>query len=364
MKLALKKDKFLQGLQTVQNVISARTTLPVLNNFLLKTQDGSVSLATTDLDTGIRAEVEATVEKPGSITLPARKMVNIIRELPAEEFTLEVDSKMSATVRAGNVTYRIMGLPEDDFPPFPSAEGSHTFRIAQKSFKDMLKKTSYAMSTDESRYVLNGALLSFRDNKLTVVATDGRRLALIEEELEFPKASEQDVILPTKAVSELLRILGDEGELTIGIAENQAVFTVGTTLLVSKLIEGNYPNYKQVIPAETKERITVEREVFHSAIRRIALVASEKSNSVKLAFTKNNLEITANTPDVGEGKESLPVNYKGKEFAIAFNPDYVTDPLKALDSDEIHLDFTDELSPGVIRYNKPFLYVIMPMRTA
>jgi DNA polymerase-3 subunit beta len=172
------------------------------------------------------------------------------------------------------------------------------------------------------------------------------------------------LILPTKAVNELQHILVDQGEVAISVAENQISFTIGGTFLVSKLIEGNYPNYRQVIPGETKERITLERELFLNSVRRVALLSSEKSNSVKLSFGKNILEITANTPDVGEARESLAINYKGKEFAIAFNPEYLADPLRNLDTPEISFDFTDELSPGVIRYNKPFLYVIMPMRTA
>jgi DNA polymerase-3 subunit beta len=197
-----------------------------------------------------------------------------------------------------------------------------------------------------------------------MVATDGRRLALVEQEMEYPKTSEIDVILPAKAVNELVRLLGNDEPLTISLAENQVAFDMGTTYLVSKLIEGNYPNYKQVVPSEAKERIVMEREIFLSSVRRVALLSSDKSNSVKLIFTKNNLEIAANTPEVGEAKESLPITYKGKDFTIAFNPEYLQDPLKNITADEIYLDFIDELSPGVIKYNQPFLYVIMPMRTA
>jgi DNA polymerase-3 subunit beta len=236
--------------------------------------------------------------------------------------------------------------------------------MSQGAFKDMLKRTAYAISTDESRYVLNGVLLSFKENKLTMVATDGRRLALVEHDLEFPKSSEVDVILPTKAVQELQRILHQEEPLQITLSENQIAFDLGNIYLVSKLIEGNYPNYKQVVPAEAKERITIDRETLLNAVRRVALLSSEKSNSVKLTFTKNNLDITANTPEVGEAKESLPVAYKGKDFTIAFNPLFMMDPLRNLEADEVYLDFIDELSPGVIKYKKPFLYVIMPMRTA
>lgn len=363
MKILIQREKFLEALQTVQSVVSNRTTLPVLSNVLIKAEAGKVSLATTDLDTGIRTTLEAGVEKAGSITLPARRLLSIVRELPSAEISLEVDSKHHASIKAGSSFFKINGLPEDDFPPFPKTEGARIIKLGQKDFRDMLRKTAYAMSTDEARYVLNGALLSLKDSKLTVVATDGRRLALVEQEVEFPKSSECDVILPTKAVGELQRVLGAEGELEIAIAENQIAFTLGSTYLISKLIEGNYPNYRQVIPSETKERITLERELFLSSIRRVALLSSEKSNSVKLTFGKNQLEITANTPEIGEAREALSVPYKGKEFSIAFNPEYLGDPLRNLDSDTVHFDFTDELSPGVIRHDKPFLYVIMPMRT-
>ncbi|MDZ4789117.1 MAG: DNA polymerase III subunit beta [Blastochloris sp.] len=364
MKFIISREKFLEGLQTVQSVVSTRTTLPVLSNVLIKSEGRGLSFTTTDLDTGICTSVEALIEKPGSITLPARRLFTIVRELPATDVVVEVDAKNSASIRAGNSFFKIMGLAEDDFPPFPKMDNAHIFKLEQPSFREMLKKTAYAMSTDESRYVLNGALLSFKEGKLIVVATDGRRLALIEQELEFPKASEVDIILPTKAVNELQRILSDSGEVQIAIAENQIGFTVGSTYLCSKLIEGNYPNYKQVIPSETKERITIERELLLTSVKRVAILSSEKSSSIRLSFSKNTLEISANTPDVGEAKESLPVSYKGKDFNIAFNPEFLADPLRNLETDEIFFDFTDELSPGVIRYNRPFLYVIMPMRTA
>jgi len=198
----------------------------------------------------------------------------------------------------------------------------------------------------------------------SLVTTDGRRLALVEQDLEFPKGNEVEAILPTKAVQELSRILRDEEPLTISFAENQVSFDLGNTFLYSKLIEGNYPNYKQVVPAEAKDRIVLEREIFLNAVRRVALLSSEKSNSVKLIFSKNNLDITANTPEVGEAKESLAITYKGKDFNIAFNPEFLMDPLKNIEADEIFFDFIDELSPGVIKYARPFLYVIMPMRTA
>jgi DNA polymerase-3 subunit beta len=231
----------------------------------------------------------------------------------------------------------------------------------------MLRKSSFAISTDESRYVLNGIFISFKDHKMTMVATDGRRLALVDEEAEISEKSQGEFIVPAKAVNELNRLLQDKGEVEIKFTDNQAAFTLkddkgSSVLVVTKLIEGNYPNYRQVIPGEAKERIALVRDEFLHALRRAEIMTSEKSNSVKLTFTKNKLEITANSPEVGEAKESLAINYKGKDLAIAFNPKYVIDPLNALDNDEVFIELIDELSPGVLKINGPFLYVVMPMR--
>ncbi|HEX4085816.1 MAG TPA: DNA polymerase III subunit beta [Chthoniobacteraceae bacterium] len=362
MKLSVSKEKLLEGLQTVQNVVSTRTTLPILSNVLLEAQDGQLRLTTTDLDVGMRGGIEASIEKPGAATLPARRLFTIVRELPSAEIHLEVDSKSVASIRCGPSYFKIMGLPQEEFPPLPKFEGAKTFTLRQKDLKDGLRKTAYAISTDETRYVLNGILLSFKDNKLTLVATDGRRLALVDIELEFPRSHEVEIILPSKAVTELARLVTEEGDVKMSVSENQVAFEVDGTLLVSKLIEGNYPNYRQVIPPEAKERIVLERENFLNTVHRVSLLSSEKSNSVKLMFSKNNIDIIANTPEVGEARESLPVNYKGRDFSIAFNPEFLMAPLRNLPNDEVFLDLIDEMSPGVIKVQSPFLYVLMPMR--
>lgn len=362
MKFSVSKEKLLAGLQTVQNVVSTRTTLPILSNVLLQATGSQVRLTTTDLDVGVSGAIDAQVEREGATTLPARRLANIVRELPAAEVQVDIDSKNVASIRCGQSFFKILGLPEEEFPPLPRFEEARSFTLSQQALRDALKKTSYAISTDETRYVLNGILFSFKENKLTMVATDGRRLALVDLEVEFPRSQEADIIVPTKCVTELTRLLGDDGEVKMNIAENQVAFEVGSTLLVSKLIEGNYPNYRQVIPGEAKERITLERELFLNAVHRVSLLSSEKSNSVKLVFSKNNIEIAANTPDVGEAKESLAVNYKGREFSIAFNPEFLQAPLRNLSNDEVFLDLIDEMSPGVIKIQSPFLYVLMPMR--
>ena len=362
MKFSIAKDKLLEGLQAVQNVVSTRTTLPILSNVLIRADNGALSLTTNDLDVGMSCSVEAKIEKAGGTTLPARRLAGIVKELPAAEVNVEVDGKNVASIRCGPSFFKMMGLAEDEFPALPKLETAKGFSIKQKDLKDALRKTSYAISTDETRYVLNGILFSFKENKLTLVATDGRRLALVDLEVEFPRSNEVDVVVPAKCVTELSRLLGDEGDLKMSVGENQIAFEAGGRLLVSKLIEGNYPNYKQVIPQESRERVTIERELLLNAVRRVGLLSSEKSNSVKLNFTKNNLEITANTPEIGEARESLAINYKSKEFSVAFNPGFLQDPLRNLAEDEIHLEVSDEMSPGVIKIGTPFLYVLMPMR--
>ncbi len=362
MKFSVTKEKLLECLQQVQNVVSTRTTLPILSNVLLQTNGSEVRLTTTDLDVGVRGSFEAQVEKEGATTLPARRLFNIIRELPSSEIQFDVDGKNAASIRSGQSFFKILGLPEEEFPPLPKFDDSKVVTIRQKDLRDGLRKTSYAISTDETRYVLNGVLFSFKDNKLTLVATDGRRLAMVDIDLEFPRSHEGDIIVPTKAVTELQRLLTEDGDLRVSVSSGQIAFDLEKALLVSKLIEGNYPNYRQVIPAEMKERVTLERETFLNSLRRVSLLASDKSNSIKLNFSKNNIDITANTPEVGEAKESLAVAYKGREFSIAFNPEFLMAPLRNLTEDEIFLDLIDEMSPGVIKIQSPFLYVLMPMR--
>jgi DNA polymerase-3 subunit beta len=304
MKIAVTKEALLEGLQRIQNVVSTRPTLPILTNALLEADETGLTLTTTDLNVGIRCRVEARVEKTGAITIPARKLVSIIRELMNSEVIIEVDAKNAASIRCGSSFFKIFGLPKEEYPAFPHFEESSSLTMKQAELKDGLRKTSYAISSDEARYVLNGILFSLTENKLTLVATDGRRLALFESELEFPKSNERDFILPTKAVTELQRLLGDEGDVVISSSSNLVSFQLNGSQLVSKLVEGNYPNYRQVIPGEAKERIPLEREALLNCVRRVSLLSSDKTSSLRLSFTKNNLDITATTPEVGEAKES------------------------------------------------------------
>lgn len=367
MKLAISKEQMIQGLQAVQNIVSTRTTLPVLSNVLLKAEGKRLDFTATDLDVTISSSVEATVEKPGAVTLPAKKLLGIVKELPTPQIELEVDEKNTCRINAGASYYKINGLAAEEFPPLPKFAENRKITLPQDKLKSLLRKTSFAISTDESRFVLNGIFMSLKDHKVTLVATDGRRLALAEEEVDIPSNSQGECIVPSKAINELNRLLGTKNDVEIKFTDNQAAFSLAadnghSTLIISKLIDGNYPNYRQVIPGEAKERIAIVREELLQALRRAEIMTSEKSNSVKLNFGKNKLEITANTPEVGEARESIAINYKGNEMAIAFNPTYMMDPLRNLDNDEIYIELIDELSPGVMKINGPFLYVLMPMR--
>ena len=367
MKFTIAKEQLINGLQAVQNIVSSRTTLPILSNVLLRGEGKKLELTATDLDVTVSSAVGAEIERAGAFTVPVKKLFGIVRELGSLEIEIEVDDKNACKIKAGASFYKLNGLASEEFPPPPKFSEKNKIALPQEKIKGMLRKTSFAVSTDETRYVLNGIFMSLKDHKITMVATDGRRLALTDEEVDVNPESQTEFIVPTKAINELNRLLQPKGEMEIKFTENQALFDLkaedgSSVVVITKLVEGNYPNYKQVIPAETAERVTLAREEFLQALRRAEIMTSEKSNSVKLSFGKNNLTITANTPEIGEARESMAINYKGKEFAIAFNPGYLMDPLKAVDTDEIFLELTDELSPGVVKISGPFLYVIMPMR--
>ena len=362
MKFSIVRSKFLDGLQRIQNVVSGRGTLQILQNAMIEAEGDRLCMTTTDLDISERCYVECQIEEPGSTTLPIRRLASIIRELDEGQIMVEVDEDDVATVQSGSSYFKIIGMSVRDFPPVPVTEGKFCYRIDQGVLREMLRKTSYAISQDETRRVLNGVLMAFKDNKLTMVATDGRRLALVEQEIEFPPEAEAELILPNKAVTELMRLLSNEGDLKVYAQTNQAVFEIGTTMMSSKLIDGVYPNYRQVIPGACDERVVIEREALLSALRRVSVVTTDKSNATRLTFSANQLTISINTPDVGEGRDTLPVKYAGKEISIIFNPEYVMDPLKNIDDDEVYLEMNDGHSPALLKCNVPFLYVLMPLR--
>jgi len=362
MKFTILRSKFLEGLTTVQNVVSTKGTLQILSNALIHVDDNQMWITTTDLDISMRCVIPCQVEEEGSTTLPVRLLVTEIKELNEGNVSIEVNSNDRASVQSGSHKSNIDGLSTRDFPPVPATEGKFCYRIDQSVLREMFRKTSYAASLDETRRVLNGVLLSFKDNKLTMVATDGRRLALVDHEVAFPPEAETEMILPTKAVAELLRILAEEGEVKIYVQKNLAVFEVGTTIMSSKLVDGVYPNYRQVIPGGCDERVILEREELLKAVRRVSIFATDKSNAIRMTFSANQLMLYINSMGVGESSETIPVKYAGKEISIVFNPEYVMDPLKNMDDDEVYFELNDGHSPALLRCGTPFLYVLMPLR--
>lgn len=364
MKLGIEKDLILEALQKVQSIVNQRTTLPILSNVLIEADNEKMMLTTTDMEVSVRTSIDADVSVGGSTTLPARRFFNLCRDLPSHQVNIEIDSNDVAQISSGSFNAKLEGLSKDDFPPMPVFEESSSFSLPQEVLKDILHKISYAASTDESRAILNGALISFKDDKLTAVTTDGRRLALVEQEMELPEGVGVDLVVPSKTIAELIKTLGTEGEVVISTSSSQIAFEFSDILIVSKLIDGTFPNYRQVIPAQCEERVAIDRDMLFAACRRVSLMLDDQSASVKLHFTENRVELVTTSPEIGEAREVVPVKYSGKEIEIAFNPAFLMAPLKNLDSDEIFMELSDELSPGVIKTNVPFLYVIMPIRVS
>jgi DNA polymerase-3 subunit beta len=373
MKFKINRDHFSNGLAQVLNVVGSKAAMPILSNVLIEAEKDYISLTTTNLDLGIRCKIKAEVKEGGSVTLPVKRLATIVRELPNVDVSFDSTATHQVKIASGGSNFRIMGIGAEEFPKLPDSAEDKTFTLEQGELATMLSNVSYAQSSDETRYILNGVYFNFKDGKLALVATDGRRLALVSKELEVPAESAGAIILPAKTVGELLRLLGKGDKLSIAFNERRAAFQIETgkdnnsgltdsIYLFSKVVEGNYPNYQQVIPKETHQRIKLERELFLQCVHRAALVTSEKSNSVKIKLTANLLEITASSPDFGESHESMAISYGGPDLQVAFNPQFVMDPLRALTKDEVFFEVKDEVSPGVFKTLESFVCVIMPVR--
>ncbi len=372
MKFKINRDHFSNGLAQVLNVVGSKAAMPILSNVLIEADKDGISLTTTNLDLGIRCKIKAEVKEGGSVTLPVKRLATIVRELPNVDVSFDSTANHQVKIASGGSNFRIMGLGAEEFPKLPDSGDDKNYSLDQGELATMLGNVAYAQSTDETRYILNGVYFNFKDGKLTLVATDGRRLALVGKELTVPAASAGAIILPAKTVAELLRLLGKGEKVRIAFNERRAAFQIDTgkeaggltdsIYLFSKVVEGNYPNYQQVIPKETHQRIKLERELFLQCVHRAALVTSEKSNSVKIKLTANLLEITASSPDFGEAHESMAISYSGPDLQVAFNPQFVMDPLRALTKDEVFFELKDEVSPGVFKTLESFVCVIMPVR--
>ena len=362
MKFKIVRSKFLEGLKSVQNIVAAKGSLPILQNVLMEAGENRLVMTTTDLDISIRSSVECEIVESGATTLPVKLLFNSISKAAEGEIVVEVDDKERATITAGSAKFKLAGLPEADFPRLPKDEDAYAYEIPQATLREMFRKVSYAASQDDTRRTLKGVLMSFKDSKLTMVATDGRRLALVENEIEFPKDVEKDIVLPSKAVQELQRSLNGEEIASVMIQKTQVSFKLGNITVYSKLMDDVYPNYRQVIPKETVEKITIDRQLLLDALDRASVMTMDEAHSTKLIFSEGKLTVTSAASDIGEAKDEVAIKYAGEPIEIIFNPSYVMDPLKAIDDDEITINLNNGHSPAVIKCSIPFLYVPMPLR--
>lgn len=362
MKFQTEKEPLLKAIQTLQNVISVKATLPILSNFLIETQKGKIHMAATDLDVGISLNLPVEIIEEGSITVPAKRFSDIIRDLPEGQVSITVRKNNSIFIEAERCFFKLMGLPKEEFPKLPKLHEKESITLNQQLLKNMLNLTFFAASRDETRYILNGVLFVAKGKSVRLVATDGRRLALIEKELELPAEFKKEVIIPIKAVHELTRSLGDEGLVKIAFSENQISFQFENTTIVSRLIEGQFPNYEQVIPKGSKGKIVIDREKFLWAAKRVSILTSPDSQSIKLDLFKDKLIFSKNSPDMGEAREEINIEHKGEEFSVGFNPQYLIDVLKNLKDQDVSLELSGPESPGVIRAQQDYVYIVLPMQ--
>ena len=362
MKIKIIRSKFIEGLKKVQNIVAGKGSLQIIQNAMLEANEGKLSLVTTDIDISIKSSVECEVLEAGATTLPVKLLFSTISSCAEGVVELETDFQERARISAGSAAFKLSGMNVADFPALPSTENAFAYELPQATLREMLRKTSYAVSQDETRKTLKGVLMSFKEGKLTMVATDGRRLALVEHEIEFPAAAEKDIILPSKVVAELQRSLSSDGEVKITIEKTQVAFNLGETQIYSKLLDEIYPNYRQVIPQSCSQKIEVDRKLLLDAIDRASVMMMEESSSTRLTFDSNQLLVSSVAADIGEAKDVVPIKYGGEKIEIVFNPSYVKDPLKAIDEDEITIELNNGSSPAVIRCSVPFLYVMMPLR--
>lgn len=361
MKFKVSKDVLLGGIQTVQNVIIAKSALPILSNILIETQQGNLRLTATDLDVGISCVIPVDTQEQGAITLPAKRFSDIIKELPLDTVSITSKKNNQVNIETDLCQFKIMGLAKEEFPRLPEFKDKEVIKLDQALLKQMLSLTSFAVSADEGRYVLNGILFKISKNNLILVATDGKRLAITEKKLNYTADKEINIIVPIKTIHELNRNLKDDGELSLVLGSNQALFDMGNIIIISRLIEGEFPDYKQVIPASSENKMRVNREQFLLSVKRAALLSTPDYQAIKLEFFKNKLVVSKSTPDIGESREEVQVSYQGKELAIGFNPGYLVDVLKNLSDETVDLELSDSEKPGVIRTNG-YVYIVLPMR--
>ncbi len=363
MDIRIDKNDLLAKISLGVNISSSKaTTLPILSNLLLETKKNKLQIVATDMEVGVLTSCGAEIKEEGSVTAPARKFYDIIKELPDGEMEIQVSKNHTVQIKSGKSVFKVMGMDKEDYPQLPEPSLENAIEIEQSILKEALQLTSFAVSRDETRYVLNGILVSFKADIFRCVATDGRRLAYYEKKIPSKIKKDVEIIIPSKAVHELSKLLSWDGTVQISIFQNKVVFCVANTFLSATIIEGKFPNYEQVIPKGKGTTAEINRNELLQCLRRAALLTSTEAPAVKVDFLKGRVMITARTPNLGEAKEEAVSRHEGKEMTIGFNPDYLMDVLKNLETDNILFTLSDADKPGVVEGKEGYLYVIMPMQ--
>jgi len=370
MELVVRKNDLLRELQLFQGIVERKNTIPILANVLMEAKGDEVRFLATDLEVGLRSKCNASVAKSGSLTLPAKKFYEIIKALPETDIRIAED-KGGVKVAADRFDSRMQTLPREDFPTLPeSGAGAPSATLPRSALKEMVAKTHFAITGEDTRYFLNGALFVLRPDSMSLVATDGHRLALVTVPRDGNAKKDTDeirAILPKKTLGELSRLLMEgEGDIAYERGENHLFFHVGDRLLISRMIDGQFPAYERVIPKGNDKRIEFERDRLTNAVKRVALLSNERSRAVKIQLDKGKVDITSSSPDLGEAKETLTVDYAGAPMQICFNAQYVLDFLSAVSTDLVSLELKDEVSQALMKpvgaEGYDYTYVIMPMR--
>jgi DNA polymerase III subunit beta len=369
MELVVHKSDLLRELQLFQGIVERKNTIPILANVLMEAKGEEVKLLATDLEVALRSRCHAAVTKGGSLTLPAKKLYEIVKSLPETDIKIAED-KGGVKVAADRFDSRMQTLPREDFPALPEGSGGSATQLPRAGLKEMVVKTQFAITGEDTRYFLNGALFVLRPESMSLVATDGHRLALVTTKREAKgkkDAEELRPILPKKTLGELSRLLVEgDGDVTFERGENHLFFQVGERMLISRMIDGQFPAYERVIPKNNDKHIEFERDRLTNAVKRVAILSNERSRAVKFQIEKNKVDVTSSSPEFGEARETLPVDYSGGSMQICFNAQYVLDFLSAVSTDVVALELKDEVSQAMMTpvgaEGYEYTYVIMPMR--
>lgn len=367
MEFRIAADELKKALLRAQGIVERKATMPILSNVLVTAGKGSVTVTAFDLDIGIVSEHQAEVAKAGAITVSAKTLLDIVSFVPDAQVTVKKAANNYAEITSGAAHYKIVGMAPEEYPKLPREDASNLVKIHGPTLLEMVRKTAYAISSDETRYILNGVYFEPREaGHVRMVATDGHRLALVDRELVGDFKLKAGVIIPKKGLFELKRLLDEapDAECQLGFAETSAVFKKPGLSMVMRLIDGQFPEYQRVIPKEGEKQVLVNRPRLVESLKRIALLSADKSSAVKLSLSENLLRITANNPDLGEAKDDLEVAYRGPALTVGFNARYVLDVLGSMDGDEVTLELGDEHSPGVLHApgDRTHTGVVMPMR--